>query len=283
MTIARYRPSTFLNRVVDQKRDELDIRTRKEPIAVLKERISGLDEQWSLARAILEGPRGPKAGGKRIQIIAEIKKHSPSKGRLVSSLDHHSVARTYTVGGAAAISVITERNEFKGELQYLLDARTSLHRLYPGGRPAMLRKDFLFDPYHLWEARAYGADAILLIVAVVKDEVKLRDLIQQSQELQMEVLVETRDAEEIELALRVDADLIGINQRNLERPQDIDSNRTATLRSLIPAGKVVVSESGIESRAQMEELASLGVHAALIGSALMQAPDVLAKLNELLV
>src|SRR3972149_4930717 len=111
------------------------------------------------------GPGGPHAGGKRLQLIAEIKKASPSKGRLVAVLEHRALARTYTIGGAAGISVLTERKHFQGELQHMLDVRVSMKGYYPGGRPSTLRKDFLFDPYHLWEARAYGADAVLLIPA----------------------------------------------------------------------------------------------------------------------
>ena len=158
---------TILDRIVAGKREELEQRQRDEPIDALKRRIAELDEQWSLTQAILEGPRGPHGGGKRIQLIAEIKKASPSKGRLVSILEHRAIARTYTIGGAAGISIVTERKHFQGEIQFMLDVRMSMRGYYPGGRPANLRKDFLFDPYQVWEARGYGADAILLLVPLL--------------------------------------------------------------------------------------------------------------------
>src|SRR3970040_1045160 len=214
MTNKTTQTGTILDRIVADKREELEARQQKEPIDALKRRIVELDEQWSLMRAILEGPRGPHAGGKRVQLIAEIKKASPSKGRLVSVLEHRALARTYTIGGAAGISVVTERKHFQGELQFMLDVRMSMKGYYPGGRPAILRKDFLFDPYHLWEARAYGADAVLLIAAIL-DEAQLRELIDQARELDMESLVEVHDEGEVERALAAGAELIGINNRDL--------------------------------------------------------------------
>jgi indole-3-glycerol phosphate synthase len=259
---------TILDRIVADKREELEKRKQQEPIEALKHRIDILDEQWSLTRAILEGPRGPHAGGKRIQLIAEIKKASPSKGRLVSVLEHRAVARTYTIGGAAGISVLTERKYFQGELQFMLDVRMSMQGYYPGGRPSTLRKDFLFDPYHLWEARAYGADAVLLITSIL-DDAALRDLI-------------VHDESEVERALRAGADLIGINNRDL-RTFEVDLATTERLRPLIPNDKCIVSESGIHTRTDVERLADCGVHAVLIGEALITATDVREKMREFIV
>lgn len=272
---------TILDRIVADKREELEQRRREEPIEALQRRIAEHDEQWSLMRAILEGPRGPHAGGKRVQLIAEIKKASPSKGRLVSVLEHRALARTYTIGGAAGISVVTERRHFQGEVQFMLDVRASMKGYYPGGRPAILRKDFLFDPYHIVEARSYGADAVLLIAAIL-DDVQLRDLIEQARDLEMESLVEVHDEVQVERALRAGADLIGINNRDL-RTFDVDLATTERLRSLIPGDKVVVSESGIFTRADVERLAECGVHAVLVGEALVTARDVRAKMQEFLV
>jgi indole-3-glycerol phosphate synthase len=232
-------------------------------------------------QAILEGPRGPHGGGKRIQLIAEIKKASPSKGRLVSVLEHRSMARTYTIGGAAGISVVTERKHFQGELQFMLDVRVSMKGYYPGGRPSILRKDFLFDEYQLWEARGYGADAVLLIVAIL-DGAQLRDLIEQARGLEMEALVEVHDESEIERALRVGAELMGINNRDL-RTFDVNLATTERLRPLIPDDKCVVSESGIFTRADVERLANIGVHATLVGEALITAKDVREKMREFLI
>ena len=269
---------TILDRIVAGKRDELEGRKRQEPIEALQRRIVELDEQWSLTRAILEGPRGPHAGSKRVQLIAEIKKASPSKGRLVAVLEHRAMARTYTIGGAAGISVVTERKHFQGEVQFMLDVRMSMKGYYPGGRPSMLRKDFLFDPYHLWEARGYGADAVLLIAAIL-DDAQLRDLIDQARELEMDALVEVHDEPQIERALRAGADLIGINNRDL-RTFDVDLATTERLRPLIPDDKVVVSESGILTRADVERLAACRVHAVLVGEALITASDVREKMRE---
>ena len=271
---------TILDRIVADNREELEHRKQQEPVESLKRRIGELDEQWSLMRAILEGPRGPHAGGKRVQLIAEIKKASPSKGRLVAVLEHRAMARTYTIGGAAGISVVTERKHFQGDVQWLLDCRVSMKGYYPGGRPAMLRKDFLFDEYHLWEARGYGADAVLLIVAILEDA-QLRDLIAQARELEMDALVEVHDEAQVERALRAGAELIGINNRDLHT-FDVDLATTERLRPLIPDDKVVVSESGISNRADVERLADCGVHAILVGEALMTAPDVREKMREFL-
>ena len=281
MTNKTTQTGTILDRIVADKREELEARQQKEPIDALKRRIVELDEQWSLMRAILEGPRGPHAGGKRIQLIAEIKKASPSKGRLVSVLEHRALARTYTIGGAAGISVVTERKHFQGELQFMLDVRMSMKGYYPGGRPSTLRKDFLFDPYHLWEARAYGADAVLLIVAILEDA-RLRDLIQQARELELESLVEVHDEAQVERALRAGAEMIGINNRDL-RTFDVDLATTERLRPLIPDDKVVVSESGILTRDDVERLAACGIHAVLVGEALITAADVREKMRDLLV
>ena len=269
---------TILDRIVARKREELEQRQRDEPIDALKRRISELDEQWSLTQAILEGPRGPHGGGKRIQLIAEIKKASPSKGRLVSILEHRAIARTYTIGGAAGISIVTERKHFQGEIQFMLDVRMSMRGYYPGGRPANLRKDFLFDPYHVWEARGYGADAILFIVAILGDP-QLHDLIEQARELEMESLVEVHDEGEVERALKAGADLIGINNRDLHT-FEVDLATTERLRPLIPDDKVVISESGIATRADAERVAAAGVHAVLVGEALMTSTDVREKIRE---
>ena len=274
------RTGTILDRIVADKREELEKRRQQEPIEALQRRIKEHDPQWSLTQAILEGPRGPHGGGKRIQLIAEIKKASPSKGRLVSVLEHRAMARTYTIGGAAGISVVTERKHFLGEVQFMLDVRVSMKGYYPGGRPSILRKDFLFDPYHLWEARAYGADAVLLITAIL-DDPRLRDLIDQARELEMESLVEVHDEAEVERALRAGADLFGINNRDLHT-FDVDLATTERLRPLIPDDKVIVSESGIRTHADVERLASCGVHAVLVGEALITADDVRDKMREFL-
>jgi indole-3-glycerol phosphate synthase len=149
---------------------------------------------------------------------------------------------------------------------------------YPGGRPSTLRKDFLFDPYQLWEARGYGADAVLLIAAIL-EETQLRDLIAQARDLEMDALVEVHDEEQIERALAAGAEMIGINNRDL-RTFDVDLATTERLRPLIPNDKVVISESGVFTKADVERLAACGVHAVLVGEALITAKDVREKMRE---
>ncbi|HZP57363.1 MAG TPA: indole-3-glycerol phosphate synthase TrpC [Dehalococcoidia bacterium] len=272
----------IIDRIVADKRIEVAARKEQEPLEALKRRMDRIPtEQWSLARAILEGPRGPSSGGRRLQLIAEIKKATPSKGRLVAVLEHRAIARTYTIGGAAGISVLTESKYFQGSIDFLGECRVSIDGYYPGGRPAMLRKDFMFDPYQVWESRAYGADAILLIASIVTDD-ELRDLVKLAHELQLECLVEVASEDEVERALRVDADLIGINNRDL-RTFNVDLGVTERLRPLIPDDRVVVALSGVHTRADAERMANCGVHAVLVGEALMTAKDVREKMREFLI
>jgi len=268
--------------IVADKRIEVEARKQQEPLDALKRRQDRIPtEQWSLVRAILEGPRGPSTGGKRIQMIAEIKKASPSKGRLVATLEHRAIARTYTIGGAAGVSVLTESKYFQGSIDFLSDCRVSIDGYYPGGRPAMLRKDFIFDPYQVYESRAYGADAILLIVSVLQDD-ELRGLVELAHGLQMECLVEVATEREVERALTVESDLIGINNRDLHS-FEVDLATTERLRPLIPDDRVVVALSGVHTRADAERMAKAGVHAILVAEALMTATDVPTKMRELLI
>ncbi len=273
---------TILDRIVVDKRVEVEARKTHEPLDALKRRQDRISTpQWSLVQAFLEGPRGPSTGGKRIQLIAEIKKATPSKGRLVATLEHRALARTYTIGGAAGISVITESKYFQGSIDFLSDCRVSIDGYYPGGRPAMLRKDFIFDPYQVYESRAYGADAILLIVAILTDD-ELHALIDLAHQQQMECLVEVADEAELARALKTQGDLIGINNRDL-KTFEVDLATTERLRPLIPDDRVVVALSGIRDRADVERMAKCGVHAVLVAEALMTAPDMTTKMRELLI
>lgn len=272
---------SILERILADKRREVAERKEKEPVEVLQRRIPELDPQWSLMQAILEGPRGPLSGGKRVQLIAEVKKASPSKGRLVARLEHLALARTYTIGGAAGISVVTEEKHFQGSIAFLSDIRWSLKGYYPGGRPALLRKDFLFDPYQIWESRAYGADAVLLITAIL-DDARLGELMRLAAELEMDALVEVHDKEEVRRAVDAGAQLIGINNRDL-RTFETDLATTERLRPLIPDDRCVVSESGIFTRADVERLADCGVHAVLVGEALITSNTVRETMREFLV
>jgi indole-3-glycerol phosphate synthase len=270
---------SILDRIVADKHDQLEKRKLEKPEQGLLRDLRDLDEQWRLSQAIVEGPRGPSSGGRYLRLIAEIKKASPSKGRLVSRLDHQALARTYTLGGAAGISVVTEANYFQGQLPWLTDVRMSLKGYYPGGRPSLLRKDFLVDPYEITESRAAGADCLLLIAAILDDDL-LRDLLQKTQALDMEALVEVHNESEAGQALRAGATLFGINNRDLHT-FEVDLATTERIRPLLPSDAIVVSESGVHTAADMQRLYAAGVTAVLIGEAFMTAPDVQAKMREL--
>jgi indole-3-glycerol phosphate synthase len=221
------------------------------------------------------GTRGFLAavGRPGLSLIAEIKRASPSAGDIAPGLRPADSARAYERAGAAALSVLTEPEHFKGSLDDLRDARDAC------ALPA-LRKDFLCDPLHVWEARAAGADAVLLIVAALTQTelVALSDL---ATDLGMDALVEVHSGADIERALLAGARLIGINTRDLATLQ-VDRGVVGKLRPLIPEGIRVVGESGVSTRADVEALERVGVDAILVGEALMRSPDPGAKIRELL-
>ena len=197
-------------------------------------------------------------------LIAEHKRRSPSAGTIREGLSCADVVSAYERGGAAALSVLTEEAHFGGSLADLREARAA-------SELPVLRKDFTIDPYQLYEAKAAGADAVLLVVgAMTQDE--LAALYRDAHALDLDAIVEIHDEEELDAALEVDADVLGINNRDLE-DFSVDIQRTFDLLHDVPAGKVVVSESGIHTREQIDELEQVGVDAVLIGEALMRAPD----------
>lgn len=260
---------TILDKIVEAKREDLARRQREEPFAQIDRKTQRFEETLDFAAAVR---------GTRLRLIAEIKKASPTKGILDANLTPLSRARAYTLGGAAAISILTETPHFMGKLEYLESIRFGLDRYFPGGRPALLRKDFLFDPYHLYEARAYGADAVLLIVAILPDGL-LADLLKLAKDLELGALVEVHDESELERALNAGAEVIGINNRDL-RSFNTSLDVTERLRPLIPPDRVVVSESGLAGAAEAKRVRALGVDAVLVGEALMTAKDVVAKMRE---
>jgi indole-3-glycerol phosphate synthase len=208
-----------------------------------------------------------------LSLIAEFKRRSPSAGQLArEEVDLATQVAAYERGGAAALSVLTDEPHFGGSLADLRAARAACDL-------PIIRKDFIVDPYQLYEAAVNGADAVLLIVAALRDE-DLRSLHQEARSIDLDCLVEVHDAEELELALEAGAEVIGINNRNLD-DMSVDIATTYELMPDVPAGKTVVAESGISGRAQLEELDRVGVDAVLIGGALMTAPDPEAKVREL--
>jgi indole-3-glycerol phosphate synthase len=214
--------------------------------------------------------------GNSVRLIAEVKRASPSMGVIRPNFNPLEIAGIYGTNGAAAISILTEPKYFQGSLDYLRDIKKSL-----AAEPMpLLRKDFITDPYQVFEARAYGADGILLIVAILTTE-KLSELLQLSHQLGMMSLIEVHTERELDIAIRSNAKIIGINNRDLNTFK-VDLQTTARLRPLIPPDRIVVSESGIRSRQDMNNLKEWGINAALIGEALMTAPDIAAKMKELL-
>lgn len=263
---------TILDQLVEGKREELAANIAAEPLARLRARAHAAEPPI---------PFAPALAGPTLRLIAEIKKATPSKGILDRGLVPLSRARTYTLGGAAAISVLTESRRFLGELAHITAIRTGVDGYYPGLRPPLIRKDFLFDPYHLYEARAAGADAVLLIAAIVPDDL-LRDLLALAAELGLGVLLEVHDEAEVERALAVDAPVLGINNRDL-RTFVTDLAVTERLTPLIPDNRLVVSESGIHTRADAERVKAAGASAVLVGEALMTAENVIARMKEFMV
>jgi indole-3-glycerol phosphate synthase len=207
-----------------------------------------------------------------VALIAECKERSPSGGWLQRPYDPVGLARRYAASGAAAISVLTEPEFFGGSLDHLQAIRAAVE-------VPLLCKDFVVDPVQVMAARAAGADAVLLIVAVL-DDARLLDLLAVTRGYRMQALVEVHDETEVERALKADAAIIGINNRDLSTMRT-DKATTARLRPMIPAGHVIVSESGIESRTDIDALQRLGVNAALVGESLLRARDLEAKVREL--
>ena len=259
--------ATILDRIVETKGRELERRKREEPLAALKERIRALPVPLNLSGALM---------GDGMRLIAEAKKASPSKGLLRESYNPTALATAYADNGAAAVSVLTEVDHFQGSLAHLETVKDALRPL----SVPVLRKDFLFDPYQVYEARAYGADALLLIVAILTPKC-LKELLEVSRSLWVQALVEVHNEDEMETALEAGAEVIGVNNRDL-RTFDTDISLTERLAPQVPRGKIVVSESGIRSHDDLVRLRRAGVHAVLVGEALVTSADPGAKVGELL-
>ena len=248
------------------------LESRRAAIAALKS--SGAEAGLRQSVAAAPAPRDFRQALRRtgVALIAECKERSPSGGLLQRPYDPVRLAQRYAANGAAAISVLTEPEFFGGSLDHLQAVRAAVD-------VPVLCKDFIIDPIQILAARAAGADAVLLIVGVL-DDGTLRDLQAQATRLSMQAVVEVHSADEVDRALRADASIIGINNRDLTTMKT-DRATTVRLRPLIPAGRVVISESGIESRADVDELRRCGVDAVLVGESLLRAADLEAKLREL--
>lgn len=269
---------SILDKIVAEKREGVDKRKREAPLAALEARFGDFDGQFGLTRAITV-PRGKAPADAAVQVIAEIKKASPSKGMLAPDLDHEAVAKAYAAGGAAGISVLTEENYFLGSLEWMRDVRLLLTDMLPDGRPSILRKDFVVEPYELTQARAFGADNVLLIVALLEPDL-LRELTAEAERLGLDALVEVHNESEAERALEAGARLFGVNNRDLQT-FEVDLRVTERIRPLLPADAVVVGESGVYGREDVQRLHDAGVRAILVGEAFMTATNVAAKMAEL--
>jgi indole-3-glycerol phosphate synthase len=257
----------ILEEIVDNTRIELEIRKQDTPLTVLQKMAQACSQPIDLASSL---------AGQTVKLIAEVKKASPSRGVLRTDFNPVQIANIYASNGASAISVLTDYKYFMGRLEYLTQINSALGQ----NRPPLLRKDFIFDPYQIYESRACGADALLLIAAILTPE-KLAELLELSHTLQMRCLVEAHNEEDIKKALESGAKIIGINNRDL-RTFKVDLETTARLRSLIPDGRIVVSESGIKNRSDIQKLHNLRVNAVLVGETLVASTDIAAAIRKLL-
>ncbi|TSE32190.1 indole-3-glycerol phosphate synthase TrpC [Tepidimonas charontis] len=254
--------SDILQRICATKREEVAAARARESAPALRARAEA-SRHDDPVRDFVGAMQAQIAAG-RAAVIAEAKKASPSKGVLRADFDPAAIAASYARHGAACLSVLTDRSYFQGDPAYLRQARAA------AALPA-LRKDFLVDPYQVWEARALGADAILLIAACL-DDAQLADFEAIAEELGMAVLVEVHDAAELERAQRLRTPLIGVNNRNL-RTFDVSLQTTLDLLPRLAPGRILVTESGIQSADDVRRLRAAGVSAFLVGEAFMRAAD----------
>jgi indole-3-glycerol phosphate synthase len=254
----------ILSEIADHVRAALEQRRREMPESRLRDQPLYGAPARGFARAL--------AGTTR-RIIAEVKKASPSRGLIRADFDPVAIARDYAVHGASAISVLTEKRFFQGDLEYLEQIR----RAVP---VPLLRKDFILVPYQLVEAKSYGADAVLLIAALLELPL-MRELREQASALGLDAVVEVHTAEELEMAFAAGAQILGINNRDL-KTFNVDLTTTEKLSRLVPPGMPVICESGIDNVEQIRRVEAWGVHVFLIGESLMRAPEPGKKLKELL-
>ncbi len=256
--------SDILEKILATKREEIAAAKQSEPLEVAREAA-----EWAPPARDFTGALRAKSAAGQAAVIAEIKKASPSKGVIRADFHPAAIAASYAQGGAACLSVLTDRQYFQGAPEYLKQARDACAL-------PVLRKDFMIDPYQVYEARAMGADCILLIVAALDLE-QMRELESLAHTLGMAVLVESHDGEELEAALRLTTPLIGINNRNL-RTFETRLETTLDLMRRIPADRVVITESGILAPADVALMRARDVHTFLVGEAFMKAPDPGAEL-----
>jgi indole-3-glycerol phosphate synthase len=256
---------TILDKIVASKRGEIARAQAAAPEAVLRERLIDAPPVRDFF--------APLAAGGPIKLIAEVKKASPSAGVIRADFDPVAIAKTYAAHGAACISVLTDEPYFQGRLDYLTAIRAAVDR-------PVLRKDFILDTYQLVEARVAGADAVLLIAECL-DDCNLRKLFNETIDLGMTPLVELYEPRNLPRALEAGATLVGVNNRDLSSFQ-VDLDHVIRLRESVPENCVLVAESGIKTRADVELLAATGVDAILVGESLVREPDIGAAVDALM-
>ena len=259
--------STILDTILARKQEEVAERRARVPLDELKARIADAPPLRGFADAI-----EAKIAAGQAAVIAEVKKASPSKGVIRADFDPAAIARSYQAGGAACLSVLTDIDFFQGADDYLVAARNACSL-------PVLRKDFIVDAYQLFEARTLGADCVLLIAAAL-DDAQLSEFAFIAAELGMDVLVEVHDLDELERSLPVPARLLGVNNRNL-RTFDVSLQATLDLKAMVPADRVLVTESGILARGDVALMRDNGIHAFLVGEAFMRQPEPGIALREL--
>ena len=259
--------SDILNKIVAVKREEIAAAISRKSFAAMR-----ADAESRVLTRDFVGALRAKIKAGQAAVIAEVKKASPSKGVLREDFYPADIAQTYEEHGAACLSVLTDRQFFQGEPDFLKQARASCSL-------PVLRKDFMVDPYQIYESRAMGADCILLIAACLEDA-QMAELEAIARSLDMAVLVEVHDAPELARALKLKTPLIGINNRNL-RTFEVSLETTLALRQDVPDERLLVTESGIRSRADVQRMREAGVNAFLVGEAFMRAPDPGVALAEL--
>jgi indole-3-glycerol phosphate synthase len=257
----------ILKKILNTKQEEVTKRKANTPVAMLQEIAAGIEAPRGFYRALKA-----KADAKQPAIIAEIKKASPSKGVIRENFKPVEIAQDYAMNGATCLSVLTDKNYFQGSEVYLQMVRERCPL------PA-LRKDFMIDPYQVQEARALGADCILLIVAALADE-QMQELEETAMSLGMDVLVEVHDATEMERALKLKTPLVGVNNRDL-RSFETRLETTLTLQEMVPDDRLLVTESGIHTPEDIKQMTDRGIYTFLVGEAFMRAPSPGQKMREL--
>ncbi len=257
----------ILKKIMHRKAEEVRARVERRPLAELRAALADAPPSRGFADALVARVA---AGGPAV--IAEIKKASPSKGVLRPDFHPAEIAASYAAGGATCLSILTDRDFFQGSETHLIEARAACDL-------PVIRKDFILDPYQVYEARGLGADCILLIVACL-DDTRLAELSDLAAELGLDVLVEVHDAEELARAIRVPGHLVGINNRNL-RSFEVSLETTIGLLDSVPAERLLVTESGILAPGDVARMRRHGVHAFLVGEAFMRAPDPGTELQRL--